>query len=379
MTEESLKQTSNLLKNSKNVAILLPAEINMDEYCTAAAIKLAVQKEGTSVSIFSVGQINLTAPFLKNAPEVRQKFSKSDQFAVKISTAHAKPGELRYEVESDGVVIYLKSSSGEFLSEDVSVMPVRQKFDLFISIGVSRLEQLGDLYNDNAAVFYDTPHINIDNKPHNEYFGTLNAVIVTASSLSEIGMEILAAAGPITDEVATALLAGIIDSTHSFRDPRTSPKTLAAAAKLIESGARQAEIIQYLFKTKPFTVLQLWGRALARLSTVPNQSLLYTTLTRSDMLKTEAKVAQLPEVLRDLAEIVSGFSVIAMVVELDVGHQVLLAGLPHANVETLATRLGAPAQTAQPLLGQFEYVSVNLQNKTTAELQEQLKTAVGNK
>ncbi len=377
MTEESLKQTTKLLQDSKNIAVLLPAQLSLDTYAAASALKAAVQKEGTSVSIFSPAKEVPEMKFLEKPPEVRKQFSKSDQFAVKISSAHAKPGELRYEVEPDGVVVYLKSSSGEFLAEDVSVLPVRQKFDLFVSLGVSRMEQLGNLYTDNASVFYDTPHINIDNQPNNEYFGTINNIVVTASSLSEIVLEILEPFNAITnEEVSTALLAGIIQSTHSFRDPRTSPKTLAAAAKLIGAGARKSEIIQHLFKTKSFAVLQLWGRALARLSAVPANSLLYTTLTRSDMVKTEAEVVTLPEVLRDLTEVVSSFNSIAIIAELDAGHQVLVAGLPFVNVEMIGTRLGAPAQTAQLLIGQFEYISVFIQNKTTVEIQELLKQAV---
>lgn len=378
MAEDYIKQTQNLLKGAKNIALLLPAELSLDEYCAAVALKLVFQRETVAVSIFSDAKKTPEAPFLSEQPEIRNRFSKSDNFAVKISTAHAQPSELRYELEPDGLVVYLKTKSGEFLAEDVSVLPLRQKFDLFVSLGVSKLEQLGGLYTDNAAVFFDTPHINIDTKADNEYFGTVNAVSVTTSSICEIVLEILADQS-LSESVATALLAGIIDRTHSFRDPRTNPKTLAAAAQLVTAGAKQQEIIHYLFKTKPFPVLQLWGRALARLAVVSADSLIHTVVTKRDLEKTQADASMLPEVLRDIIEIVTGYSLVALFAELPEQTQLLLAGLPHANLQSIAAKLGAPAGPTQSLVGQFEYLSVTFKGKATTELQEELLQAIRSK
>ncbi len=379
MTENNLQQIRDLLGKSKSVALLLPAEVELDKYCAAFALKVTLEASGAAAAIFSSAQQLPKPPFLESI-EIRNRFSQSDQFGVRISTAHAKPGELRYEVEPDAVVVYLKTESGEFLPDDVSVLPVRQKFDLFISLGVSRLEQLGSLYTDNAAVFFDVPHINIDTNPSNEYFGTVNQVVTTSTSLSELVLEILDSTDALSKEpVATSLLAGIIAETHSFRDPRTSPKSLAAAAKLINAGAKQQDIIQYLFKTKPFPELQLWGRALARLATVPTASLIHSLVTKSDMEKTNSNEALLPEVLRDLVEIVSGFNIIVLIAELPEEHQMLIAGLPHAGISAIAAKLGGEVKTPQTLVGQFEFVKVTFRGKTSPELQDILLKAVSSK
>ena len=373
MRTDSVTQASSILTSAKTAAILLPQTLTLDHICAAIALQEVLHSHGVAASIFSSAEVIPPLPFLTSQPIIRKAFSKGDQFAVKISSVHAKPGELRYEVEDDGVVIYLKSQSGEFRPEDVSVVPGRKKFDVLVSVGVQNMEQLGSVYTDNAAVFFETPHLVIDILPTNEYFGTTNIVQVTASSLSEVVMDVVSAFPESlkSDQVSTALLAGIISKTHSFRDPRTTPGTLAKSAQLVEAGARQQDIIQHLFKTKPLPVLQLWGRALARIATLPEHSALYSSVTQSDFDKTGATTAVLPEVLRDMVEMVTGFSLVALFVEAGQGVQVLLAGLPHVDLASIGEQLGAHVSASYPLTGKYVYINETVTAKTVSEMQQQ--------
>ncbi len=373
MPDDLITQAASLLKSAKTAAILLPRLMTLDHLAAAVALQVVLKNNENSASIFSVSDETISLPFLEAQPNVRTGFSKGDQFAVKISSAHAKPGELRYEVVEDGIIVYLKSQQGEFHPEDVSVVPGRKKFDVLISVGVKNLEQLGSLYTDNAAVFFETPHIVIDNNPGNEYFGTVNIVKLTTSSVSEIVMEIIALEPEVLKDsiVSTSLLAGIISQTHSFRDPRTTPATLAQAAKLVEAGARQQDIIQHLFKTKPLPVLQLWGRSLARINTIAEAGALYTSLIASDFQKTHADESVVVDVLRDIVEMVTGFSIVALFAESGQGARFVLAGLPHTNIVSLAQKLGAAVDAAFPLSGKLEYINVLIPDKKITELQEQ--------
>lgn len=379
MNEEALQQIVNLITKGKSTAILLGQHPSLDVLCGAAALSEIAKKNDQTVQVISSSTEVLPQPlFLSKPLVVRKSFGAPDQFTVKISTANAKPDELRYDVEADSVMIYLKSKEGQFKEEDVSVIAAMGKADTIITLGVSSFEQLGKLYTDSSAIFFDTPIVNIDNNPANEYFGTVNLVDVKASSVCEIIFDIATKLTELSSSelVATALLGGIIEQTQSFRDQKTTPATLSKAAQLITAGAKQQDIIQHLFKTKPFAVLQLWGRALARIVSVPTASLLYTSLTKADLEKTHAGPQSLVEVLRDLVDVVGSFSVVTMAVELPEGIKVFVAGLPHVQVSQLISKLGGAATLAEHLTGNFQFASAVIEGKTPAEIQEQLAAAL---
>jgi len=295
-----------------------------------------------------------------------------------VSTAKAQLDELSYQSDSDKVQIFLKAKNGEqFSPSDVSVAAGIAGYDLIITLGAQTLDDLGELYQQNTDLFFTTPKINLDIAAGNEYFGTINLIDVTASSLAEVVTQVIAALEEaVTDEaVATSLLGGIIANTHSFQDPATTPKTLTTASALIAQGARQQEIIKNLYKTKDFALLKLWGRALARIKTVPEVSLLYSMLTRSDFEKTGEDSDRLTLVLRELLENVAGFQAVALLGEQETGTRVLIAGLPHANILALTRKLTEEVVHPLPLLGLYQMAAFNLLQPIT-EAEQSLLNAV---
>jgi nanoRNase/pAp phosphatase (c-di-AMP/oligoRNAs hydrolase) len=157
---------------------------------------------------------------------------------------------------------------------------------------------------------------------------------VTASSNGELLQNVFMleqGAAPIQPEVATWLLASIVAATNSFQDVRTTPRTLAASAKLIELGARQQDIIVSLFKTRDFALLKLWGRVLARIKTVSDQ-FLYSTLSSTDFTKTNTTAVHVLPALRELLDNISGYQVVVLLAETEPGSMTaVLATLPHVQ------------------------------------------------
>ena len=79
---------------------------------------------------------------------------------------------------------------------------------------------------------------------------------MVALLIPELGIEIDA-------EIATVLLAGIVQDTHTFAHPNATPRTLRVAADLVEAGAPLSAIHRAIYADKPFSTLALWGRILA--------------------------------------------------------------------------------------------------------------------
>jgi len=68
---------------------------------------------------------------------------------------------------------------------------------------------------------------------------------------------------PLDDELATCLMAGIVQDTHTFAHPNATPRTLRVAADLVAAGAPLSAINRAIYADKPYSTIVLWGRILA--------------------------------------------------------------------------------------------------------------------
>lgn len=137
-------------------------------------------------------------------------------------------------------------------------------FDLVIALDCADEERMGRLTETPA--FRSRPLLNIDHHLTNTYFGDLNLVDADASSSAEIVLRLLDAMGvPLTAEIATALLAGIVTDTRGFRTRNVTTQTLKAALRLMQAGASLYEVSYHGLDRRPLSAIRLWGEALAHL------------------------------------------------------------------------------------------------------------------
>lgn len=366
---------------SQKVLISLPENPTVDKICAAIGLQNVLKKMHKQADI-----VCPTAPILGNwefLPEpfdIRPKPADQDILVISLNTTQAKLDELSYESEEDGVKIFLKPKDGKFSTNDIGVSVGGSAYDLVVSIGVQNLEMLADVYKQNPQLFFNAPKINLDINPANEYFGTINLIDVTASSVSELITRLIDSleAGIMDENIATVLMAGIIAQTHSFQDSSTTPTTLSIASRLVTQGAHQQDIIKTLYKTKDFGLLKLWGRALARIKTSQQGNFLYSFLTESDFSKTGLPSDSLPDVLSELIDNIVGFQTIALLGEQSGNVEVLLAGLPHTEVSKVAQNLNPEfIKMALPAGSHlYQCVRVLLENTTLEQAESKLLSAV---
>ena len=97
-------------------------------------------------------------------------------------------------------------------------------------------------------------------------------------------------------------LTGIISATNSFQENSTTPKTLLSAANLMDKGAKQQEIIRWLYKTQSFNTLKLWGRVMAKLKLEASAKLIWSELTIEDFVYSRTRPEDLQSILEKLKE-----------------------------------------------------------------------------
>lgn len=391
MDTETPIKINKMIAGANQIAVVLPQHLTIDVFSAGIALiqKLSII-DGKQVSLFSSSKDIPKLEFIAQQPSIFSSFGSSKELTIKIKGDKVKPKQLRYEKKQDDLFVYItpeveqnneQKKAEQFSISDVEVFPPASGFDLLIILGASNIESIGTLYEDNSEIFYHSTKIVINNKIEQEYFATLTWVEADCPSLSQQVAQWFLQTQPSSeivlknDNITTCLLAGLISATQSFSDPRTTPDTLAVAAKLVANGARRQDVVKYLFKTKPFNLLQLWGRALARIKTFQDNTILYTVITSQDFSKSQSTPQLLPQVISEIISMANNYKLIILAAEVESGIDLLFAGPPHVKIKQIAKGID-PTFTSQPefLIGNYQYLKLHLPNFKLEDLDQVVST-----
>lgn len=126
------------------------------------------------------------------------------------------------------------------------------------------LERTGSVARDAGAWLAAATLVNIDHHVSNDGGAGIAWVDPAAAATCEMVALLLPGLGIDLDpELATCLLAGIVQDTHTFVHPNATPRTLRVAADLVEAGADLHAVNRAIYADKPYATLALWGRMLA--------------------------------------------------------------------------------------------------------------------
>lgn len=374
MEDKIQKQAVDFLRNAQTVGVVVQPNANIDKVATAIALYKMLELQGKTVSLISSLPLPETTAFLNEGIIPTSTLGGDASLELVVSTKSAKLDQLSYQIEDDGIHIFLHPREGLFKEGDVHTRESSAPLDALVLIGVSTPEDLGAVYQQHADQFFNTPKIVFDISPDNTYFGTVNVVDVTASSLGELVTDALFSLESewIRDDVATALLAAITASTNSFQSVKTTPRTFALASDLISAGGKQQEVVKHLYKTKPFALLKLWGRALARAQYIESSSLLYALLTKSDFEKTETSPELVESVLQELLDNSTGAQVIALLAETSSGVVLSLASMPHVPLTNLLESLGGTIISKATMRNLYTQHTIRLSLSDISQAEQQL-------
>ncbi|MDO8686872.1 MAG: DHH family phosphoesterase [Candidatus Berkelbacteria bacterium] len=300
------QQTVELIRESEKILLLTHVNPDGDALGSLLALQMILTKLGKEAIAVCSEPIPSAFQFLPGKEKLTTDFSGLKDFVITVNTATTKVDKLGYKSipEENKLNIVITPVTGSFKPEDVSCGHGQFKYDLVIVLDSPDLERLGKVYDANTELFYETPVINIDHHAGNDYFGKINWVDLTATSTSEILValvESLAREKPLLDvDVATALLTGIIVDTGSFQNANTTPKSFTVAAQLVAAGAKQQEIIKWVFKTKSLSTLKLWGRILASVQEEKEARFVWSKITKEDFAVTNAEEAASSGIIDEL-------------------------------------------------------------------------------
>jgi phosphoesterase RecJ-like protein len=155
------------------------------------------------------------------------------------------------------------------------------------------------------------PILNIDHHLENARYGELNYIDEDAPAVGEMVLAMAELANAtVTDTMATNLYAALVTDTGDFRYSNATSRAFSAAARLVEAGARPAEIADQLWEHNPARIVRLTAAVLSTLELIADGRLALITCDRA-MLQAAGAVPEDTENLINIPRAIEGVRVAA--------------------------------------------------------------------
>jgi len=274
-----------------------------DAVASAIAAGLFLKKMGKTADIAVPGFDERAAPaFLAGMSEIRSALGPLRALEISLDVTKTPIDEFSYDVRDGKLEITVIPKEREWNVNDLAFKHGKDRYDLIVAVDAPDMASIGAPARDHADFFHRTTIVNIDHAATNERWGQVNLIDLNAVSTTEVLHGLLAEwnRALIDEPIATALLAGMIAKTRSFRTANVTPRTLSTSSQLMAMGAKREAIVNGLWRTRTVATLKLWGRALSRLRHEANTGIVWTVLSHKDFIESETGDEALDDIFDEL-------------------------------------------------------------------------------
>lgn len=255
------QQIVDKIKSSTNILVTVSRDPSVDELSAALGLTALLDKlDKHATAIFS-GAIPPAITFLDPEKTFENTADSLRDFIIALNKE--KADHLRYKVEGDVVKIFITPYRTTITSDDLEFSQGDYNVELVLALGVESQANLDAALEAHGRILHDATVATLSAGTQASSLGSIDWRDATASSLSEMIMSIseqLKADKPlIDDQIATALLTGIVASTDRFSNPRTTSKVMTMAAQLMAAGADQQLIAAKLQESHEIAVPDVTG------------------------------------------------------------------------------------------------------------------------
>lgn len=247
MNEGSLKQK--IVENINSVdSILVTVSQNpsVDELAAALALTMFLNDLDKHATAVVSGAVPQSMNFLKPEKTFENSIDSLRDFVISLDKE--KADHLRYKVDGDVVKIFITPYRTIISDKDLDYSQGDYNVEMVIAIGVTDQDHLDKALSAHGKILHDAvvATIGLDSSK----LGSLDYNDSTASSLSELVAGVASALATddkkISEQVASALLTGVVSATERFSNDKTTSKVMTVAADLMAAGANQQLIASKL-------------------------------------------------------------------------------------------------------------------------------------
>ena len=226
------------IKASENILIALSKNPNIDEISAALGLAMILDTMRKHVTAIFSGQVPNVLQFLKPEDTFEKTTNSLQDFIIALSKD--KVDHISYKIEGDFVKVYVTPYKATIGQADLSMSHGDYNVDLVICFNVISGDEIDPALSEYGRIMHDATAINLTVDTPGR-FAELEWQDSNVSSISEmiVGLADRLGLASFSEQVATALLTGIVASTDHFSNPRTSSNTMSIASKLMSFGANQ--------------------------------------------------------------------------------------------------------------------------------------------
>lgn len=229
------------IKSSTNILVTVSNGPTVDALSAALGLTVMLNKLGKHATAVFSGAVPPAITFLD--PEKTFEATTDSLRDFIIALDKEKADHLRYKVEGDVVKIFITPYRTTITSDDLDFSQGDYNVELVLALGVIDQAHLDGALEAHGRILHDATVATVSAGEQVSRLGSLDWHDDQASSLSEMLVSLgdaLKSDKPLLDQqIATALLTGIVAATDRFSNPRTSSKAMTVAAQLMAAGADQ--------------------------------------------------------------------------------------------------------------------------------------------
>ena len=232
------KQLVERLKKANNILVTVRNNPSVDLLSACIGLALVLDKmEKHAAAVFS-GEVPSAMEFLKPEDTIERTPDSLRDFIIALDKS--KADKLRYKVEDKVVRIFITPYKTSLSQDDLEFSQGDFNVDAVVALGAHEQQELDEAITAHGRILHDATVISINNTA-NGNLGSMNWQNLAASSISEMVTQLVQdlSKGVLDEQIATALLTGIVAETARFSNDKTTPQTMVLAGDLMAAGANQ--------------------------------------------------------------------------------------------------------------------------------------------
>jgi hypothetical protein len=248
------QQISERIKEVSNILVTVSKNPTVDELSAALGLTLMLNKMDKHATAVFSGAIPPAIEFLEPDKTLENNVDSLRDFIIAIDKE--KADRLRYKVEGDVVRIFITPYRTNISQEDLEFTHGDFNVELVLALGVENQDVLDEAISAHGKILHDATVATINAQNKTSTLGSIDWRDENASSLCEmlVALGESLKSGLPDEQIATALLTGVVAATDRFSNSQTSSKAMTIAAQLMAAGANQQLIASKLENASEISV-----------------------------------------------------------------------------------------------------------------------------
>lgn len=242
MASQSQKQQIiQSIKDVTNILVTVSADPSVDELSAALGLTIFLNKLGKHAAAVFSGKVPPAISFLEPDETFEATADSLRDFIIALDKE--KADHLRYKVVDDAVKIFITPYRATITEADLEFSQGDYNIELVLALNVESQDHLDKALTAHGKILHDAVVSTVTAGMVRSSLGTVDWHDDKASGVSEMLVDLIdelrTPKVTMDEQIATALLTGVVAATERFSNNLTSSRVMTLAAELMAVGANQ--------------------------------------------------------------------------------------------------------------------------------------------